>query len=236
MAKTKKLLLISNTYDYSGGYLKHAEDEIKDFLREIDSILFVPYALVDRDQYTKVAKDYFKKFGINLNSIHHSQNPKKAISEAKAIYVGGGNTFRLLNELYKAGVMDLLRQKITGGTPFIGSSAGVNVAAPTIRTTNDMPIVESPSLDALGVITFQINPHYFDANSTSKHMGETREERIKEFHEENDLTVVGLREGAWLRIENGNIYLGGKTGAKIFQRGRKPKDYKSGSYIELLAT
>ena len=233
MAKTKKLLLISNTFDYSGGYLKHAEKEIKDFLRGTNSILFVPYALADRDEYTKVAKDYFKKLGIDLSSIHHSKNPKKAVSEARAIYVGGGNTFRLLNELYKADVMGLLRNRITEGMPFIGSSAGVNVAAPTIRTTNDMPIVEPPSLDGLGVITFQINPHYFDADPTSKHIGETREERIKEYHEENDLTVVGIREGAWLRIEDNKVYLGGKNGAKIFQKGKLPKGYKSGSYIKL---
>lgn len=226
-----KLLLISNTYS-SEGYLVHAEEEIKDFLRDIDSLLFIPYALADKDEYVKAAKDYFKKLGINVSSIHQSKNPKKAVREAKAIYVGGGNTFRLLNELYKVGIVDSLRERITGGVPFIGSSAGVNIASPTIRTTNDMPIVQPQSFDALGVITFQVNPHYFDADHNSKHMGETREQRIKEFHEENNLAVVGLREGAWLKIEGDKVYLGGKNGAKVFQKGKAPKEYKSGSYIK----
>ncbi len=232
MTKDKKLLLISNTKSQNG-YLAHAKEEIKDFLRDIDSLLFIPYALADKEEYTKVAKDYFKKLGINLNSIHHAKDPKKAVREAKAIYVGGGNTFRLLNELYKVGIVDSLRERITEGMPFIGSSAGVNIASPTIRTTNDMPIVQPQSFNALGVITFQVNPHYFDADPNSKHMGETREQRIKEFHEENDRAVVGLREGAWLKIEGEKVYLGGKNGAKVFQKGKPPKEYKSGSYIKL---
>lgn len=235
MKKTKRLLLISNTYDYSGGYLKHVEEEIKNFLSGIQSVLFIPYALKDRDSYAKKAVDYFKRLGIKVNSIHNSKDPKKAIREADAVYIGGGNTFRLLNELYKVDIVDLLRERITEGMPFIGSSAGVNVTAPTIRTTNDMPIIEPLSLNSLGVINFQINPHYLDADPTSKHMGETREKRIEEFHEENNLTVVGLREGAWLRLKNNKIYLGGKNGAKVFQKGKKPKEYKTGSYIELPA-
>lgn len=228
-----RLLLISNTYATGGGYLKHTKDEIRDFLTGIDSVLFLPYALANRDEYTTVATEYFKKLGIRVNSIHYAKNPQKAINEAKAIYAGGGNTFRLLNELYKIDVVDLLGKRIRAGVPFIGSSAGVNIAAPTVRTTNDMPIVEPPSLDALELITFQINPHYFDANLRSKHMGETREERIKEFHEENDLAVVGLREGAWLRIENSTIRLGGKNGARVFQKGKPPKEYRTGARLKL---
>ncbi len=233
MAKTKKLLLISNTYDYSGGYFKHAEAEIKDFLQDVDSLLFIPYALANQNAYANEAADFFRKLGVNISSIHNSKDPKRSISEAQAIYVGGGNTFRLLNELYKNDVLNLLKERISEGMLFIGSSAGINVASPTIRTTNDMPIIEPPSLNALGVINFQINPHFVDADPNSKHMGETREERINEFHEENDLIVVGLREGAWLRIEGDKIYLGGNTGAKIFPKGKKPKEIKPGSYIEL---
>lgn len=233
MVKTRRLLLISNTYDQGGSYLAHAENEIKDFLSGIDSLLFIPYALAKRDDYTKEAINYFKKLGIKVNSIHNSRTPKKSIKEAQAVYIGGGNTFRLLNELYKAEVMGILKERILSGMPFIGSSAGINVTSPTIRTTNDMPIVEPQSLNALGVVNFQINPHFVDADPNSKHMGETRETRIKEFHEENDFVVVGLREGSWIRVENGRIYLKGKTGAKVFQKGKRSKEYKSGSILTL---
>jgi len=234
MAKNMKMLLISNSYPYSGDYLDHAKDEIKDFLKDVDSILFIPYALADIDVYDKLNRDYFKQLGIGLNSIHNFKDLKKAVSEAKSIFIGGGNTFRLLKALYEKSILDQLGKKILEGTPYIGSSAGIHIVTPTIRTTNDMPIVEPPSLDTLAVLPFQINPHYIDADPTSKHMGETREKRLEQFHEDNDSTVVGLREGAWLRIEDQKIFIGGKNGAKVFVKGRKPEEYKSGIYIRSL--
>ncbi len=223
----KNLLLISNSVTYGKGYLDHVESEIVDFLGNIKTILFIPYALNDRDRYTAVAKKRFGKMGINLASIHEVKNPQGAVKKAQAIFIGGGNTFRLLNELYKNKLLDVIRKRVEEGTPYIGSSAGSNVAAPTIKTTNDMPIVELPSFKALNLVSFQINPHYIDKNLKSKHMGETREERIKEFLEENDTTVVGLREGSWLRIKNKQIELRGAGGAKIFKKGQKPKEYSS---------
>jgi len=230
----KRLLLISNSYVHGGSYLHHAKDEIKDFLKGIDSILFIPYALADKDKYTKLTKDYFTEIHITLSSIYLSKNPKNAVKEAQAIFVGGGNTFRLLKELYLYDLVDLLKQRISQGIPYIGSSAGANIASPTIKTTNDMPIVQTPTLDALNVIDFQINPHYLDPDINSKHMGETRELRIKQFHEENETVVVGLREGAWLRIEGSKVRLGGKNGAKVFKKAKIPKDYISGSELRLI--
>jgi dipeptidase E len=234
MAKNKKLLLISNSYAYGGGYLKHAEDEIKAFLSGTKSLLFIPYALANKDDYSRKTADFFRKLGIKASSIHNLRDTKKAVQEAQAIFIGGGNTFRLLNEMYKVDILDILKTRINEGKPFIGSSAETNVAAPTIKTTNDMPIVEPPSLNALGIINFQINPHYLDSDPSSKHMGETREKRLEQYLEENDLPVVGLREGAWLRIENNRIYLGGKNGARLFQKEKSPKEYKSGSYIKTI--
>lgn len=233
MKKGKRLLLISNSYTYGNDFLEHAKEEIKDFIKSIDSILFIPYALADRDAYTKIAQAYFKRIHKNLESIHTSNNPKKAVQKAQAIFVGGGNTFRLLKELYEADLVNLLKSKLNEGIPYIGSSAGANIVSPTIKTTNDMPIVQTPTLDALGIVSFQINPHYIDPDPSSKHMGESREQCIHQFHEENDAIVIGLREGAWLRIEGSKIGLGGMSGGKIFKKGETPKDYKSGINLVL---
>jgi dipeptidase E len=160
--------------------------------------------------------------GYELSSIHAAANPVKAVSETEAIFIGGGNTFRLLRALYDQDLLGPIRERVAAGMPYVGSSAGSNVATPTIKTTNDMPIVQPPSFDALGLVSFQINPHFLDPDPNSKHMGETREERLTQFLEENDTPVVGLREGAILRIENGEIALRGSTGARIFRKGMEP--------------
>jgi dipeptidase E len=219
---TKRILLISNSTLYGSGYLDHAEAEIRSFLGDARRVLFVPYALFDRDKYALTAQQRFEKMGYELSSIHRAANPAQAINETDAVFIGGGNTFRLLKALYEFELLDPIRQRVAAGMPYIGSSAGSNVAAPTIKTTNDMPIVEPPSFAALGLVSFQINPHYLDPDPNSKHMGETREERLLQFLEENDTPVVGLREGAILRIENGEIALKGSTGARIFRRGMEP--------------
>lgn len=230
----KRLLLISNSTSYGQRYLDHCADEIIDFLKEKKSVLFLPYALYDRDKYTKVAKQRFEKMGIKLYSLHQKRNHSQAIQEASALFVGGGNTFRLLNELYKLDVLKIIRERIEEGVPYIGVSAGVNIVCPTIRTTNDMPIIDPPSFVGLNVIPFQINPHYIDSDPHSQYQGETREQRIKEFHEENDTTVIGLREGAWLRIGAHTITLKGKNGAKLFQKDRLPTEYDSGAHLNFL--
>ncbi len=245
-----RLLLISNSTLHGSGYLDHAAREIQDFLGDVKRVLFVPFALHDESKYAAQARARFEKMGYELDSIHTepsltrgmlplgppataggSDRPLKAVREAEAIFIGGGNTFRLLKALYDHDLLDAIRERVRDGMPYIGSSAGSNVAAPTIRTTNDMPIVQPPSLDALGLVRFQINPHYLDADPNSTHKGETREERIIQFLEDNETPVVGLREGAMLRIENGKTLLKGSTGARIFRRGHEPVEALPGDYL-----
>ena len=152
-------------------------------------------------------------------------------ANADAIFTGGGNTFRLLKTLYERDLLDVIRTRVRGGVPYIGSSAGTNIACPTIKTTNDMPIVFPPSFDALGLVDFQINPHYLDPDESSTHKGETREQRILEFLEENDTMVVGIREGSALRVENGMATLVGDKPARVFRRGRDPEEVPVGNAI-----
>lgn len=219
---SKRILLISNSTLHGSGYLDHAQAEIRSFLGDVKHVLFVPYALFDRDNYATTARQRFEKMGYELSSIHTAADPAQAVRETDAVFIGGGNTFRLLKALYEFELLGPIRERVAAGMPYIGSSAGSNVATPTIKTTNDMPIVQPPSFDALGLVSFQINPHYLDPDPNSKHMGETREERLNQFHEENDTPVVGLREGAMLRIENEEIVLRGSTGARIFRKGKEP--------------
>jgi len=226
------ILLISNSTLYGSGYLDHAEGEIRSFLGDAKRVLFVPYALFDRDAYATTAQKRFQKMGYDLTSIHTAASPAQAVNDTDAIFIGGGNTFRLLKTLYDFDLLGPIRERVAGGTPYIGSSAGSNVAGPTIKTTNDMPIVQPPSFDALGLVSFQINPHYLDPDPNSRHMGETREERIVQFLEENDTPVIGLREGAMLRIENGKTILLGSTGARIFRKGVEPIETPPGTLLE----
>lgn len=231
--KTRRLLLISNSTLHGSGYLDHAESEIRSFLGDAKRVLFVPYALFDRDKYASNARQRFQKMGYELTSVHTAEHPVTAVNETDAVFIGGGNTFRLLKALYEFDLIEAIRKRVSNGMPYIGSSAGSNVAAPTIKTTNDMPIVQPPSFNALGLVSFQINPHYLDPDPASKHMGETREERIVQFLEENDTPVVGLREGAMLRIENGETILRGSTGARVFRRGTKPLEIPPGARLNI---
>lgn len=228
----KRLLLISNSTLHGSGFLDHAEIEIRDFLQGAGRVLFIPFALHDQDSYANKARDRFKLMGHDLDSIHQSPDKPQAVKDAAAIFIGGGNTFRLLKALYDYDLVPLIKQRVADGMPYIGSSAGSNVAAPTIKTTNDMPIVEPPSLSALGLVSFQINPHYLDPDPNSKHMGETREERILQFLEDNDTTVVGLREGAMIRIEQGVTMLKGSSGARIFRQGKAPTEVEPGMQLD----
>jgi dipeptidase E len=232
--KSKRILLISNSTLYGSGYLDHAESEIRSFLGDRKRVLFVPYALFGRDKYAATAQQRFQKMGYELTSVHTAENPVAAVNETDAIFIGGGNTFRLLKSLYDFNLLDPIRKRVAQGMPYIGSSAGSNVAAPTIKTTNDMPIVQPPSFNALGLVSFQINPHYLDPDPNSKHMGETREERIVQFLEENETPVVGLREGAMLRIENGETILRGSTGARIFRKGVEAVEISQGARLDSL--
>ncbi|MFW3146534.1 MAG: dipeptidase PepE [Thermoplasmatota archaeon] len=231
----KRLLLISNSTSHGSGYLDHCEKQIRHFLGEdTNQVLFVPYAQADMDIYAEKARLRFEMMDIPLVSIHALDEPAKKVREASAIFIGGGNTFLLLKRLYDNGLMDPIREAVKRGARYMGTSAGSNVACPTIQTTNDMPIVHPPSLYALNLVPFDLNPHYVDPDPDSIHMGETRIERIKQFHELNDIPVVGLREGSSLLIEDRSIFLRGPTGAKIFIKDQEPKDFAPQSNLSFL--
>jgi dipeptidase E len=219
----KNLLLISSSTVYGRGYLDHVESEIHSVLAGLDRVLFVPFALYDRDAYTAKAKHRFRQMGFLLESVHENL-AQRPVKEAQAIFIGGGNTFRLLKALYDYDLLETIRDRVDAGVPFIGSSAGSIVACPTLKTTKDMPVVQPPSFDALHLVNFQISPHYLDPDPNSRHMGETQEERIMQYLEENDRPVVGLREGTLLRVHRGSIVLRGDSSARIFRRGCKPAE------------
>ena len=202
-----RVLLISNSTVYGRGYLDHAESEIKSFLGSGRRVLFFPFALHDQDAYATTARTRFAAMGYSIESAHETAVPQKAIEETDAIFVGGGNTFRLLKALEDLDLIEAIRHKVSSGAPYIGSSAGSNVAGPTIKTTKDMPIVQPRSFTSLGLVPFQISPHYLDPDPNSTHMGETQEERILQFLEENNTPVLGIREGAWLLCNDGNVIL-----------------------------
>ena len=230
----RRLLLISNSTLFGSGFLDHAEAEIREFLGNAGRVLFVPFALHDQDGYAAKVTERLALMGYDVTSIHAASNKPQAVRQADAIFIGGGNTFRLLKSLYDFELLDLIRSRVDEGMLYMGSSAGSNVAGPTIRTTNDMPIVEPPSLDALGLVSFQINPHYVDPDPGSKHMGETREERILQFLEENETPVVGLREGAMLQVDGVWTTLKGSTGARIFRSGEPPVEVEPGQVLDAL--
>lgn len=229
-----RLLLISNSTLYGNGYLDHAEEEIRDFVGRGTRVVFVPYAVHDRRAYAAKAQARLRGMGLSLLSIHDVSNPPRAVDEADAIFVGGGNTFRLLKGLYDHGLLGPIRRRVAAGIPYIGSSAGSIVACPTLKTTKDMPVVQPPSFEALGLVPFQISPHYLDPDPSSTHMGETQEERIMQFLEENEETVVGLREGSILRAQDGAVMLKGPNTARIFRRGETPVEAAPGSDLRSL--
>jgi dipeptidase E len=224
----RRILLISNSTVHGKNYLDHVQDEVIDFLGNARKIIFFPFALYDRKAYEKRAQERFGRMSFELASIHNLSNMERGIAAADAIFVGGGNTFRLLKSLYDHNLLTSIRQRVSEGVPYIGSSAGSIVACPSIKTTKDMPIVQPPSFEALGIVPFQISPHYLDPDPKSTHMGETQEERIIQFLEENSEPVVGLREGSYMRVEGGTVTLKGPHTARIFVQGEKPIEVAAG--------
>ena len=229
-----RILLISNSTIHGCGYLDHAEEEIRKFLGHAKTVLFFPFALHDRDGYAAKARARFAQMGYTMTSAHSARDPLQAIADTDAIFIGGGNTFRLLKALQDLELVEPIRRRVRQGAPYIGSSAGSNVAGPTIKTTKDMPIVQPRSFDSLGLVPFQISPHFQDPDPTSTHMGETQEERILQFLEENETPVLGMREGAWVWAELGTVTLGGSRGARIFRRGEIPVEKTTGDEISSL--
>jgi dipeptidase E len=231
---SRRVLLVSSSVCHPTGFLDHAEGELRDFLGPVRQVVFLPWALRDRDAYAAKVRERLGRMGYEVDSANDSSDPGRSIGGAEAVFAGGGNTFRLLKTLYEHDLLTPLRRRVAEGMPYVGSSAGSNVAGPTIRTTNDMPIVEPPSLTALGLVPFNLNPHYLDPDPSSTHRGETREERIAQFHEENDPPVVGLREAAMLRIEETEVRLRGAAGARIFLKGEAPFEAKPGERLDFL--
>jgi len=231
------MIIASTSTVYGSGYLEYLLPELKVFFKDISTILFIPYARpsgLSYDAYTVNAKKAFSKININVIGIHEFENPKQAVDSAEGIFVGGGNTFVLVNELYKQDLLTTIRSSVNKGTPYLGTSAGSNICGLTMQTTNDMPIVYPPSFITLGLIPFNLNPHYLDPDLTSKHKGETRETRIKEFHAFNNIPVLGLREGSWLLVKNNSIILKGDLSARCFTSGGKAKELTSLTEISSL--
>ncbi|QCR20581.1 dipeptidase PepE [Agrococcus sp. SGAir0287] len=203
-----RLLLLSNSTNHGSGYLEHAMDVVLEHLGGA-ALTFVPYALADHDAYEAKVAGALAPRGVAVRGLHRAADPVAAIADAEAVFVGGGNTFRLLRTLQRLGLVAPLVERVRAGMPYMGASAGTNVAGASIRTTNDMPIVEPDGFEALGLVPLQLNPHYLDADPTSTHQGETREQRLAEFLEENDATVLGLREGTWLSVAGDAAAIGG---------------------------
>ncbi len=226
----KQLILASTSIIYGGTYLDYLLEELKLHYNDTNEVLFIPYARpggISYDDYTKVVQKAFGKINIEIVGLHTCKNPKEALHNAKGVFVGGGNTFVLVNQLYKNDLMTPLKQIITKGIPYLGTSAGSNICGLNICTTNDMPIVYPPSFKTLGVVPFNINPHYLDPLPGSKHMGETRADRIKEFHEFNTQPVVGLREGSYLKVKNDKILLKGMYSARVFEQEKIPYELET---------
>ena len=234
--KNMKLLLISNSTNAGEEYLKYPIARIAEHLEGVSEVIFVPYAAVTFSyaEYERKVQNRFNEIGIKVRSIHREKNPLKAIREAQAICVGGGNTFALTKKMQQQGLLPAILRKLKAGTPYVGWSAGSNVCCPTICTTNDMPIVEPESFKAIGAVKFQINPHYLDANPEG-HAGETREQRIEEYIEANPRRyVVGLREGCMLRLLDGKLELIGSRPMRIFKRGQAAHEVVSGDDLSFL--
>ena len=232
-----RLLLISNSTNAGESYLEYPKNNIREFLgNKPVKALFIPYAAVtfSYDTYEEKVNERFREIGHEVMSIHHYNNPVEAVSEAEAIVVGGGNTWKLLKTFRDNDLINVVRQKVLSGTPYIGWSAGSNMACPTIKKTNDMAIVEPDSFNALHLIPFQINPHYLDANPEG-HAGETREQRIEEFIEANPgIIVAGLREGTMLLRENNSMTLIGQRNMRIFRKGQVPVEVIPGEDLSFL--
>jgi dipeptidase E len=229
------LLLLSNSTVFGMKPLEYALDVVRQFLDGESALLFIPYAMADYDGYTLGVQSSLTPLGVTVVGVHTAPNPRQAIETARVLFVGGGNSFRLLKALQEHDLLATVRARVEAGElRYMGSSAGTNMACPGLRTTNDMPIVQPTSFEAFGLVPFQINPHYLDPDPHSTHQGETRADRIKEFLEENDVPVLGMREGCWLRRRGSTLTLGGVTGARLFTRSAEPREITPGTDLSWL--
>ncbi|GCE25953.1 peptidase E [Dictyobacter alpinus] len=231
------LLLLSNSQTHGMAMFEHARDALSDFLAGRHTLYFAPYAGSDYDGYTQTIKTALKPFGVTVIGLHTVTDLQQTLQAAEVLFVGGGNSFRLLKTLEQLDMLAPVRERVSRGElRYMGSSAGTNMACPTMRTTNDMPIVQPNSFASFNLIPFQINPHYQDPLPASTHMGETREERIREFLDENNVPVLGLREGSWLRKRGTQLHLDGLANARLFRRHTDPQEYTPGTDLSWLLT
>lgn len=219
----KKLIIASTSTVHGKGYLEYILPQLADFFKGVNELLFIPYARpsgLSHDDYTAVAKKGFEKINIKVTGIHEYSNAIDAVNNSKGIFIGGGNTFLLVQQLYKYKLISAIKNVVENGTPYFGTSAGSNITGLTMQNTNDMPIVYPPSFDTFGFVNFNLNPHYLDPNTNSTHMGETRETRINEYHTLNETAVLGIREGSWLHVEGNKVILKGDLNARLFQQNK----------------
>lgn len=233
----KNCIIASTSTLHGGSYLEYILPELEIHFQNCKTILFIPYARpsgITHDEYTQKVATAFQKINIVVRGIHEFEHPKAALEKAEGIFTGGGNTFLLVTQLYKNDLMNVLAETVKKGTPYLGCSAGSNICGLTMQTTNDMPIIYPPSFQTLGLIPFNLNPHYLDPDNQSQHMGETRETRIKEFHAFNTLPVLGLREGSWLEVKGGKIILKGKLKARLFKQNQEAEELNPESDLSFL--
>jgi dipeptidase E len=233
----KNILIASTSTLHGGDYLDYLLTELQLHFKDCKTILFIPYARpsgISHEEYTDKVAMAFAKINKKVKGIHEFEDAKTAVQNAEGIFTGGGNTFLLVSQLYKAKIMDILSETVKKGTPYLGASAGSNICGLTMQTTNDMPILYPPSFQTLGLIPFNLNPHFLDADDQSKHMGETRETRIKEYHAFNSVPVLGLREGSWLQVKRDSIVLKGSLSARLFRQNQQPEELGSGTDLNFI--
>ncbi|MDR6764290.1 dipeptidase E [Flavobacterium sp. 2755] len=233
----KSIIIASTSTLHGGSYLDYLLPTLQLHFKNCTTVLFIPYARpggISHEEYTKKAAEVFASINIKLQGIHEFESPEKAIQNAEGFFTGGGNTFLLVSQLYKNNIMQLLAEKVKNGTPYLGTSAGSNICGLSMQTTNDMPIIYPPSFQTLGLIPFNLNPHYLDPDTNSQHMGETRETRIKEFHAFNAIPVLGLREGSWLEVKGDKITLKGSLKARLFKQNQTPEELEPESDLSSL--
>ena len=233
----KKAIIASTSTVFGGTYLDYLLPTLKEHFKNVTNLVFIPFARpsgISHEEYTEKVKPIFKQLNIDVKGIHEFENPIEAINNAEAIFTGGGNTFVLVSMLYKYNLLDAIQNAVENGTPYLGTSAGSNICGLTMGTTNDMPIVYPPSFRTLGLVSFNLNPHYLDPIEGLQHMGETRETRINEFHQCNPQSVLGLREGSWIDVLGKTITLRGDLPARLFQQGKEPIELETGSDLSNL--
>ncbi|CAA9196014.1 Peptidase E [Flavobacterium bizetiae] len=233
----KSIIIASTSTLHEGSYLEYLLPTLQSHFKDCKSILFIPFARpggISHDEYTSKVSTAFASINISVKGIHEFDNADDAIKNAEGIFTGGGNTFLLVTQLYKHNIMQVLAETVKNGTPYLGTSAGSNICGLSMQTTNDMPIIYPPSFQTLGLIPFNLNPHYLDPDTQSKHMGETRETRIKEFHAFNAIPVLGLREGSWLEVKGEKITLKGNLSARLFLQNENPVELETESDLSNL--